>query len=118
MAKTETLDFTTDWEKMRDFFEMPRDEFLTSYSYLTEAEYDATLRIVQESDPGFNPGPKRPRKWVVEINQRLVGYVTIEASTAAEAKDIADRCFNGNGEELPDMEDIDLLTFSVVREAQ
>lgn len=38
-------DFTDDKEKMRDFAELTKDEFLRSYSYLTEEEYDATQII-------------------------------------------------------------------------
>ena len=34
--------FITDWEKMKDFFVLTKEEFLQSYSYLTETEYDAT----------------------------------------------------------------------------
>ncbi len=34
--------FINDWEKMRDFFALTKEEFLHSYSYLTENEYDAT----------------------------------------------------------------------------
>ena len=41
--------FTDDTEKMRDFFELTKDEFLASYSYLTEAEYDATAAAVKEA---------------------------------------------------------------------
>ena len=40
-------DFTTDWEKMRDFHKLTKEEFLKSYSYLTESEYDATAKIVK-----------------------------------------------------------------------
>lgn len=34
--------FIDDEEKMTDFFELPQSEFLATYSYLTEAEYNAT----------------------------------------------------------------------------
>ena len=40
------IDFTTDWEKMRDYFQISKEEFLASYSYVTEAEYDATKKVV------------------------------------------------------------------------
>ena len=36
------MDFLNDEEKMRDFFILTKEEFLASYSYLTEEEYDAT----------------------------------------------------------------------------
>lgn len=38
--------FVTDVEKMVDFFELEKDEFLDSYSYLTSEEYDCTKLIV------------------------------------------------------------------------
>lgn len=34
--------FIGDPEKMLDYYIMTKDEFLKSYSYLTEDEYDAT----------------------------------------------------------------------------
>jgi len=39
--------FIDDKEKMRDFYILSKQEFLQSYSYLTELEYDLT---VQEQD--------------------------------------------------------------------
>lgn len=42
MGNTKITPFVDDGEKMRDFFELTKEEFLESYSYLTEEEYDAT----------------------------------------------------------------------------
>ena len=39
--------FLDDAEKMADFEILTREEFLTSYSYLTEEEYDNTKREVE-----------------------------------------------------------------------
>ena len=39
--------FLNDAEKMADFEILTRKEFLTSYSYLTEEEYDNTKREVE-----------------------------------------------------------------------
>ena len=36
-------DFAEDEEKMRDFVELNKQEFLSMYSYLTEEEYELTL---------------------------------------------------------------------------
>lgn len=36
--------FITDKEKMSDFKILTKQEFLKSYSYLTEAEYDQTVK--------------------------------------------------------------------------
>ena len=44
----ECTDFTDDEEKMVDFFNLSKEEFLLSYSYLTEEEYDLTAKKVQE----------------------------------------------------------------------
>lgn len=41
-------DFTDDKEKMKDFFALTKEEFLDSYSYLTEEEYDLTREAVDE----------------------------------------------------------------------
>ena len=42
------MNFINDKEKMRDLFELSRDNFLKMYSYLTEEEYDNTLDIMWE----------------------------------------------------------------------
>lgn len=39
--------FINDEEKMNDFFELSKSEFLESYSYLTEEEYDNTRELVK-----------------------------------------------------------------------
>ena len=46
--KPEYTDFTDDEEKMRDFYELSKEEFLFSYSYLTEEEYDLNAEIVDQ----------------------------------------------------------------------
>lgn len=38
--------FFDDEEKMKDYFDLSKEEFLASYSYLTEEEYDNTDRII------------------------------------------------------------------------
>lgn len=41
-------DFVGDIEKMFDFIELSREEFLASYSYLSKEEYDLTkLRMLE-----------------------------------------------------------------------
>ena len=40
-------DFTDDEEKMKDFYKLTKDEFLDSYSYLTEQEYELTMNQVK-----------------------------------------------------------------------
>ena len=48
MSKAEVFNqsFADDTEKMIDFNTLTKEEFLQSYSYLTEAEYEATLQEV------------------------------------------------------------------------
>lgn len=45
--------FLNDIDKMYDFLALTKDEFLFSYDYLTEQEYDNTLRLFNE-DRGTN----------------------------------------------------------------
>lgn len=40
--KRNYTNFTTDWEKMYDFWGLTKDEFLKSYPHLTEEEYNLT----------------------------------------------------------------------------
>ena len=40
------MDFINDEEKMRDFYELSKEEFLNSYSYLTENDYEATIKAL------------------------------------------------------------------------
>lgn len=46
MENYKKLSFINDVEKMHDFFIQTKNEFLESYSYLTEKEYAATLQEV------------------------------------------------------------------------
>ena len=41
-------DFIDDKEKMYDFVHLTKEEFLSSYSYLTEDEYNNTKRLYEE----------------------------------------------------------------------
>ncbi len=41
------MDFIDDDEKMRDFFLLTKDEFLKSYNYLSEENYNATKELVE-----------------------------------------------------------------------
>ena len=40
------MDFLNDEEKMRDFYILTKEEFLKSYSYLQEEDYNATLNKI------------------------------------------------------------------------
>lgn len=40
------LSFSDDEDKMKDFWNLSKENFLKSYSYLTEEEYDATAKDI------------------------------------------------------------------------
>ena len=40
--------FTDDYEKMKDFFQLSKEDWLKHYSYMTEAEYVATENKVAQ----------------------------------------------------------------------
>lgn len=42
------MDFIDDGEKLVDLFILTKDEFLASYSYLKEEDYDATIEKIKE----------------------------------------------------------------------
>lgn len=44
--QTETTSFLSDIDKMYDLLIISKQEFLDSYSYTTEAEYDLTLSLI------------------------------------------------------------------------
>ena len=46
----ETANFINDEEKMMDYWDLTKEQFLFSYSYLTEEEYEATREIVDDRD--------------------------------------------------------------------
>lgn len=41
--------FVDDKEKIEDFYKLTKEEFLFSYSYLTEEEYDNTAKLVNKN---------------------------------------------------------------------
>ena len=43
-------DFCDDAEKMRDYHHLTKQEFLKSYSYLTELEYNLTRRKINNQE--------------------------------------------------------------------
>ena len=47
-------EFSSDSEKMRDFIYLSKEDFLLSYSYLTEREYEATANLILDACEHFN----------------------------------------------------------------
>jgi len=58
----EGFDFLDDWQKMVDYFQMSKEEFLKFYCYLSEKDYEATddkvvrqgLRLEDVTNVGVN----------------------------------------------------------------
>ena len=48
VEEIELKNFANDREKIRDFAEISKDEFLCSYSYIEEEEYDATTEYLKQ----------------------------------------------------------------------
>lgn len=48
--KVQEIGFTDDIDKMYDFDKISKEEFLSSYSYISEEEYDATARYLKENN--------------------------------------------------------------------
>ena len=46
-----TTPFIDDIEKMKDFYTLSKEEFLKSYSYLKEEDYNATMKHVKSQAP-------------------------------------------------------------------
>ena len=49
------MDFMADQEKMVDFFVLSKEVFLESYSYLTNEDYEATVKEVIKASGYSNP---------------------------------------------------------------
>lgn len=69
------VSFSDDEEKMRDFEHLTKDEFLASYSYLTEGEYDAVREAYTLHYRGYEIEyiPHR-HEWRVEANGHTIAY--------------------------------------------
>ena len=52
MENIKYKDFCDDAEKMVDFFQLSKEEFLESYSYMTEEEYLLTSIKIKEKSNG------------------------------------------------------------------
>lgn len=70
--ENEVNHFLSDAEKMRDFKELSKEEFLASYSYLTEEEYDNTAREVAKEIYNFYD------EFTDEIDKPTIGDIMVE----------------------------------------
>ncbi len=80
--------FIDDKEKMADFWMLNKDEFLQSYSYLTEEEYDATAAEAHKlADFSFTPMAKAEQDYTFRQSQQismqtgLIGYLRADMDT-------------------------------------
>lgn len=105
--------FIDDEEKMRDFVSLTKEEFLSSYSYLTEEEYDNTAAELRKKNKGGSMKVKVRMSYTVEL---VVEGEDMEAisdwmaeTTPAEAYQMA----NGVSDESFDDEILDVVDNNV-----
>ena len=86
----EVTHFLDDVEKMRDFKELTKEEFLASYSYLTEEEYDATVREVARRIADFyDKYTDEPAPPTVDIILEEVETNSVPTVLTAYVEDVA-----------------------------
>ena len=79
------MDFINDEEKMRDFYELSKEEFLNSYSYLTENDYEATIKALNDTNEIFKFKDKEYNLKVSTYeNTKLLKVLTIDRETKEE----------------------------------
>ena len=79
------MDFINDEEKMRDFYELSKEEFLNSYSYLTENDYEATIKKLSDTNEIFKFKDKEYNLKVSTYeNTKLLKVIMIDRETKEE----------------------------------
>ena len=79
------MDFINDEEKMRDFYELSKEEFLNSYSYLTENDYEATIKKLSDTNEIFKFKDKEYNLKVSTYeNTKLLKVLMIDRETKEE----------------------------------
>lgn len=79
------MDFINDEEKMRDFYELSKEEFLNSYSYLTENDYEATIKALNDTNEIFKFKDKEYNLKVSTYeNTKLLKVLMIDRETKEE----------------------------------
>lgn len=61
--------FEDDMEKMLDFFSISKEDFLTTYTYLDESDYDETKKVVDAMSD------EELRNLLVKVGQQLTNYL-------------------------------------------
>lgn len=70
--------FLNDMDKMDDFFNISKEEFLTSYDYLTEEDYMETQLALHEGDLVSNIADlfrQAENMYIDELNDRDTGWL-------------------------------------------
>ena len=67
--------FLNDEEKMKDFLILSKEEFLKSYSYLTEEEYDLTMDKYQVCPNCGKPFERGTGSWTYDCHGIRFRYV-------------------------------------------
>lgn len=96
-VQKEILHFLSDEDKMRDFKELTKEEFLQSYSYLTEEEYDATAKeVAQKIADFYKEHTDEPAPPTVDLILEEMEKNGVPAALKEYVEDIADwlDCFN------------------------
>lgn len=87
MIYKDDLSFIDDTEKMVDFITISKEEFLDSYEYLSEMEYDATMYVFNEDKADVLATLMRGAEnlYIEEMNGRddEEGYLTSEGIKTA-----------------------------------
>ena len=74
------ISFIDDKEKMRDFADLSKEDFLNSYSYLNEDDYLATLKDIQMKI-------KKLKKEIEELKEKADSVGGMECPLCAEELD-------------------------------
>ena len=87
-----STDFVDDLEKMKDFFKLTKEEFLNSYSYVNEAEYDATAEKVTKENIKFEDlFPLKQYTVKFDFSVWFDRNFSVEANTQEEAEEKAQK---------------------------
>ena len=82
------MDFIDDEEKMRDFYKLSKEEFLNSYSYLTENDYEKTIKVLNDTNETLKFKNKEYTLKVCTYNKtKLLKVLMIDKETK-EVKEI------------------------------
>lgn len=84
--------FLSDPEKMTDFKRMSKTDFLASYSYLTEAEYDATHKAVYGDRKSINDVEDVLQKWYgISVDDTDTDQILSSLEDGETPEEIAER---------------------------